>query len=390
VIGIIPANIGLIMPNKFDYHVIDEYQIEITSYCNAACPQCPRNNLGSGINPYMYLEHLPLSVLDDAFPTELVKRIRQIFFCGSYGDPIMHPHFLDICRMFRQKNPHVWIYIHTNGGFRKPEWWAELAQIINGYGKIDFGIDGLSDTNHLYRRNVNFETAINNARAFIDAGGKAQWNFIIFKHNEHQVEEARLLSNQYGFETFLPRKTGRFFRHDTITEMDSWPVKDKSGKHLYDLEVPTNADYRNSSMLNLANIKKDFPDITQYFNTTEIHCDALLGNKVAINAEGLVLPCNFFNHNLYDARFRDPLQLPGCNHLSFVDGKNQVEEIINEFGKDNLNIKNNSLEEIFENSFWNYVINSWKKDLKSGRIFECAMTCGKKLTKVWDQGGNKR
>ena len=40
------------MQNKFDYNLIDEYQIEVTSYCNAACPQCPRNKVGSGINPY--------------------------------------------------------------------------------------------------------------------------------------------------------------------------------------------------------------------------------------------------------------------------------------------------------------------------------------------------
>lgn len=31
------------MLDRFSYELIDEYQIEITSYCNAACPQCPRN-----------------------------------------------------------------------------------------------------------------------------------------------------------------------------------------------------------------------------------------------------------------------------------------------------------------------------------------------------------
>ena len=95
----------------FDYNVIDEYQIEITSLCNAACPQCPRNNLGEGINPYMPLTSISREALDRAFPAELVQRIRQLFFCGSYGDPIAHADFLDILKDFRKKSPTVWLYI---------------------------------------------------------------------------------------------------------------------------------------------------------------------------------------------------------------------------------------------------------------------------------------
>ena len=58
----------------FDYNSITEYQIEITTYCNAACPQCPRNNLGTGINPYMPLTHLPRVTIDQAFSTELCQQ----------------------------------------------------------------------------------------------------------------------------------------------------------------------------------------------------------------------------------------------------------------------------------------------------------------------------
>ena len=35
-----------------------------------------------------------------------------------------------------------------------------------------------------------------NVNAFISAGGTAYWKFLIFKHNEHQVEEAKKLSEQ--------------------------------------------------------------------------------------------------------------------------------------------------------------------------------------------------
>ena len=44
-----------------------------------------------------------------------------------------------------------------------------------------------------------------------------------------------------------------------------------------------------------------------------------------------------------------------------------------------------SLEQVFKNLFWSELVNSWDKSLDEGRIFECAFTCGQKLTKVWDQ-----
>lgn len=364
---------------QFSYENIDEYQIEITSICNAACPQCPRNLNGASLNPYMPLTSISREVLDRAFPEDLVKRLRQLFFCGSYGDPIVHPDFLDILRDFRKKSPTVWLYLHTNGGARDIEWWTELAQIINGYGKIDFGIDGLSDTNHIYRKNVRWDKLMQNVSAFIGAGGKAQWNYIVFEHNEHQVEEAKQLSIDMGFETFLPRNTGRFFNHADVVEMTEWPVTNAEP-----IRPPKQLAYRNRSMLKLVELKNEYNNVEDYFNSTEIRCDALLGKKVIVSAEGLVLPCNFFTHNLYDARFRDG-SLPGANKLSYTNGRNQIEVIIEQYGKENLNIHYKSIDEIFANPFWQHVVDSWSKSLADGRIFECAMTCGTKLTKVWDQ-----
>lgn len=373
----------------FDFNTIDEYQIEITSYCNAACPQCPRNYNGHGINEHMPLVHLSREVLDQAFTQDVCQRLRQVFFCGSYGDPIMHPDFLDILRDFRRKNPTLWLYFHTNGGVHNTDYWSEVAHIINGYGQIDFGIDGLEDTLHLYRRNVKYSKVIENAQAFIRAGGRAQWNFIVFKHNEHQVDAVKNLAKSLGFFNVLIRNTGRFFNHSDIVEMDQWPVENKNGVEYY-LEVPSDLQFRNKSMLFIKDLKTAYPNMRDYFSQTEITCDALKGNKVAINAEGLVLPCNFFNHNLYDARFYDSSVLPGANALSTVNGKNQIREFLESYGLDNFNINQYSLEHVFNNKMWQDLVDSFNKTLDHGRLFECAMTCGKALTKVWDQGGSKR
>ena len=367
----------------FEYTTIDEYQLEITTYCNAACPQCPRNISGGSVNPHLPLCHLSRQVIDSAFTPELCSKIRQVFFCGSYGDPIVHPDFLDILRDFRSKNPTLWLYIHSNGGVHDTAWWKELAEILNGYGKIDFGIDGLEDTNHLYRRGVKFDKAINNAQAFIQAGGKAQWNYIVFKHNEHQIETARMLSEIIGFEKILFRGTGRFLNHSTLEESETWDVIPKRDTP-YQLEVTTLDEYRNASMKRLDDLKNEYPNIRDYFDETTVKCDACIGNKVTITAEGLVLPCNFFEHNLYDARFRDRDIAPGAHDLHFVDGQNQVAKFVDQH-RNELDINTNSIEQVFASNFWDTLVTSWDKTLEQGRIFECAFTCGQKLTKVWDQ-----
>lgn len=370
----------------FNFKSIQEYQIEITTYCNAACPQCPRNNQGSGLNPYMPLLHLNRDAIDAAFSVDHCRNLKQIFFCGSYGDPIMHPDFLDILQDFRNKNPKLWLYIHTNGGIHDESYWQEISTIMNGYGQIDFGFDGLEDTLHLYRRNVKYDVAMRNARAFIRAGGRAQWNYIVFKHNEHQVEQARKLSQEYGFFNFLPRKTGRFYDHANERAYPNWPVLDKNQNVEYYLEEPLNEEWRNPSVQKIEMIKKIHGSFKQYLEQTAIKCDALLGNKVVITAEGLVLPCNFFEHNMYDARFHS-FARPGANPASFTtSAKIQVKEFIDQY-KNELDINKNNLSNIFKSYFWRDLVDSWSD---ANRIMECAMTCGEKFTKVWDQGGSIR
>jgi len=373
------------LSNIWSYLSIDEYQIEVTTYCNAACPQCPRNNNGSGVNPYLTLEHLPRAVIDSAFDSELCNRLRQVFFCGSYGDPIMHPEFLDILRDFRRKCPTLWLYVHTNGGAHNTEYWQEMAKIIGGYGQVDFNIDGLETTNWLYRRNTDFNKIIANATAYINAGGRAVWNFIVFEHNQDQVEQAQELSKKIGFRDFKSRATGRFLNHQTMDTFNEWPVQTKSGQVEYVLTPTTLDKYKNRSIEILPNLKSQYSDMQEYFANTEICCDSLAGSKVAINASGLVLPCNMLNHNLTDARFRDQSVLPCSNNLSAVDGKNQVQEFVDRHGADNLNIHHRSLEQVFANSFWVDLADSWKYNTFPELMFECAMTCGKQFTKVWDQ-----
>ena len=73
-----------------------------------------------------------------------------------------------------------------------------------------FSIDGLEDTNHIYRVGVQFEKVIQNAKAYIDAGASAHWDMLVFDHNKHQVEQCKQLADKMGFTWFRSKETDRW------------------------------------------------------------------------------------------------------------------------------------------------------------------------------------
>jgi len=69
-----------------------------------------------------------------------------------------------------------------------------------------FTLDGLEDT-HKRHRQTDFKTVLRNMSAFINAGGSAIWQYIMFDYNEHQVEEAYELARSIGVSDFLVMST---------------------------------------------------------------------------------------------------------------------------------------------------------------------------------------
>jgi hypothetical protein len=156
---------------------------------------------------------------------------------------------LEICKYINEVSRNTAVRVNTNGGMRKPEWWAELGKLFSKYPRsmynywsVTFSIDGLEDTNHLYRRNVKWNAVIANAQAFIDAGGTAIWDYLIFKHNEHQILEAQELSKKMKFNEFVPKKS---LGVDNGTHLQPMAVLDKDGQLEYIIEAPTNSKNRN-------------------------------------------------------------------------------------------------------------------------------------------------
>ena len=66
-------------------------------------------------------------------------------------------------------------------------------------------MDGLEDTNHIYRRGVDFEIVMKNMEAFSNAGGEGVIKFIEFDWNSHQMDDMIDLSERLNFQIRLKR-----------------------------------------------------------------------------------------------------------------------------------------------------------------------------------------
>lgn len=349
-------------------------QLEPTSKCNSACPQCPRNIFGGWDLPTLPLVDLTLEDCQKIFPEDFVRSVKTFYMCGTYGDPIMSRHTLDIVQWLRSVNASLEIGFNTNGSARESSWWNALARLLNCHGYITFSVDGLEDTNAIYRRKTNFEKIMENARTFISAGGRANWDFIVFRHNEHQVERARQLSKEMGFLNFTAKRTGRFFDKDH-SMLDKQPVLNKNGQVEYFLEKPVQAQYQNESLSLYLDVLEKYGSFSKYLDETHITCNAKRKSELYVSAEGLVFPCGWLHDRLYGIQTENT---PSSKQLLALIEENG--------GIDSINAKKRPLKEIVEETFFGLIERSWRlKSVAQGKLERCAVMCGECFNTVGDQ-----
>lgn len=248
----------------FNINNVKVLHLEPTSKCNAACPQCARwLDDGFTLNPNIRITDLKLQTLKEKLSIEFVKQLTKMFMCGTYGDPAAHRDPISIYEWFRNCNSDITLGMNTNGGLRNAQFWNKLGKLLsNELDYCVFSIDGLADTNHIYRRNVNFNRVIVNAREFIAAGGRAHWDMLVFQHNEHQVDKCLNLAKELGFVAFRAKVSKRFIERPIIG-----------------LEPP-----------------QVYAPNLQYGN---INCHALAENSVYMNYLGELKPCCWLTSEKY-------------------------------------------------------------------------------------------
>ena len=324
---------------------IRHLHIEASSLCNARCPLCPRNVFGYPHNLGYMETSLSLDLIKRSLSPQFLSQITSILLNGNFGDFTSSLEILPILRYFREHS-NMEMLISTNGSARNREFWEGLAKL--GNIEVEFCLDGLEDTHHLYRQDTDWHKIIQNAQWFMAAGGKATWKMIKFKHNEHQRDACEQLSKELGFYKFLFNDHGRdqgpaFNRDGSLSHVIGDYDGFKNAQEVIDW-LNTDSSYRPPQR-----------ELYEY-----VDCEAKRTDSIYIAADGKVYPCCWLGFN------------PQTYHKNWVGKLNQQ---IAELVKDN-DLHDHPLETCIR--WFANVEKSWDKDsYKDGRLMQCDISCGR-------------
>lgn len=310
---------------------IKTLHLEVTSRCQASCPMCSRNIQGGVDNPYMTVTEITKENFVKWFPDDFIKQLDRVYMCGNLGDPIIAKDTLEIFQYIRSVNPTILLGMNTNGSARSADWWVELAKLNV---VVRFGIDGLARSHVLYRVGTDWQKIINNAAAFIDAGGYAIWDMLVFDHNKDEVNECRNLSTKLGFKAFYSKNTARF-------HTGSLDVLDKTGKVTHTL-YPT--DKSKTIAIKVVDVVN---------KPASINCKVRKERSLYISATGNVVPCCWL-----DTEWMPPKSPGRINYTETI--------------KHHMRLTDYTLEEIFNSGIFNEIEQTWT----GTPLRECAKQCG--------------
>jgi hypothetical protein len=336
-------------------------QFELSSMCNALCLGCVRTDVTTFNNKKFAIpdkQYIGFDTFKKILTAPEFKTVQELEFCGTIDDPLMHPEFLDFLE-FSSTVKQYTIIVHTNSSLRSKEYWKKLAIVLKKNYKhvVKFSIDGMEDTNHIYRQNTTWSKIMENAKTFIEAGGNASWQYLIFPWNEHQLMEAKALSVEMGFYEFMSR-------HDR-SQVTAWGLD-----QVQKIKI-------NNKVLN-SNEKISIDTINKRFKSSlndDINCNNKNYKMYFISFDSKLWPCCFLHNGFFQTE-------PGKADIL-------QQRLFDAYGDEDWNdMTKHSIKEILDHEFYkNDLTDSWDSNIhgldKGTRIHRCTEVCSvKKLEKL--------
>lgn len=227
---------------EYATRVIKESSVntDFTHRCRLECPFCQRQR---PTGKPKVKRSKDMSVSDFR---KLISSVQMIHLCGQIGDPIYNRNFHECLEIKSTEYPKKRLGIHTNGSGKSMDWWKKTYELSDAKTYITFGLDGLDqETLNTYRVNSNFDEVWNAILLGKKMAVDVRWQFIVFGHNEHQLEDAKKLAKEHSI-TFNLIKSSRWptYNKDKIKKPSNKMWAPGGSDNTY--EVYMNDDYLKS------------------------------------------------------------------------------------------------------------------------------------------------
>lgn len=169
---------------------------EPTTSCNLRCPECP-----SGLRAFTR----PTGMLKKDFFSDTIDQLhKELLYLVFYfqGEPYLNPDFLDMVKYASQKK--IYTATSTNAHYLTD---ANAKRTIeSGLDRLIISIDGTTqEVYQQYRVGGRLEKVIEGAKNIVkwkrEMNSKKPFvvfQFLVVKHNEHQIEEVKQLAKEIG------------------------------------------------------------------------------------------------------------------------------------------------------------------------------------------------
>tara|TARA_B100000949_G_scaffold231835_1_gene244771 strand:+ start:211 stop:1224 length:1014 start_codon:yes stop_codon:yes gene_type:complete len=171
--------------------------IEPTNHCQLKCPLCPTGEGDTSVEYGLFKLDKYKKVVDGfAKWTQTV----QLF---SWGEPFLHKSFIEMIS-YTSQNPHkIRSVVSANLNDVTDE--QIKGMVTSNLDMLGISIDGTTqEVYEKYRVGGNLEKVFNNLKKLVAAKKlyksniTINWDFIVMKHNEHQVKEAKKMAHDFG------------------------------------------------------------------------------------------------------------------------------------------------------------------------------------------------
>jgi radical SAM protein with 4Fe4S-binding SPASM domain len=172
------------------------YIIDVCNVCNLRCPLCPTGNATVARKQAM----LSLDQYKEIF--DKIKEYALVVSLYNHGEPLLNPEVFSIIEHSHRSG--VGTNISSNFNWPHP---IDINDFVrSGLDYVTVSLDGVTQESYeQYRVRGDLAEGLDNLRRLV-AAKKAlnsktpfvEWQFIVFKHNEHEMAAARKLASEIG------------------------------------------------------------------------------------------------------------------------------------------------------------------------------------------------